>query len=136
MWFFGLVFVATLLVIDILARVLPRRTIALPARYIGRLPPGATAISGTGDKLLRQAIVLVAQALETNELYDQSESAARAWIVQVQDTALSVDAAQLLAKAGALLLQIEAEDRLIERLSSSRKQQISTWLDNYLNRKG
>ena len=112
----------------------PHRKVMLAKRYVGRLPSGTTAINEQAQRMLYRGLILIAQAVELDQLHDKSNAAALQLLDQVSEG--SITAAQLLTQVGALLLQIESEDGLISRLSSNRNQQISTWLDKYLSRKG
>ena len=107
----------------------------MPRRYAGRLPSGTTTINEQGHRRLLDATILIAQTVATDELEEKTNALAQAWLNRAQSADSDKSTADLLAEAGALMLQIETADSLLGRMSEDRHQQITTWLNAYLNRK-
>jgi len=105
---------------------------ALRRRQFLQLPSSAPTIGAREERLLRTGLVILAQAVESNQLHEASDEAARKLIKASADPIART--ATLLSQVGPLMLQIESEDRLITLLSSDRHEQVSTWLNEYLNR--
>lgn len=128
---FAITVIVVLGVFGLVDLVNPRRTIRLASRYVAQLPAGETEINEEGRRRLSLALILLAQAIEANELLEKSDAAARALL----STVTTEPAARLLAEAGALLFQIETEDNVFTQIRDTRKRQLTAWLDEYLNRR-
>lgn len=104
----------------------------LPKQSIGSMPPKLVSLNNVGRMQLRTAIQLVTRLQNSAVLEAETDDLAKTWLEQC---AGSSDEPQLLQEASVLLLQIEAQEKLLGMLGTTQQAQVHEWLNGYLSRK-